>query len=132
MKNDKWRFVVSSICHCSFVICYLTAPRLLCPSADLPEAEKVEVAALVRLRDMIQEQLAVASRIVRLGWFPSGAPAIQFLVRHLQVQLTRFDVQLDQVSVLDESQCSSHRSLRVDVEHDSPIGRAAHSRVRDP
>src|SRR5213592_687458 len=106
--------------YLSLFICYLTAPRLLCPSADLPKAEEVEVAALVRLRDMIQEQLAVASRIVRLRWSPSGAPAIQFFVRHLQVQLTRFDVQLDQVSVLDESQCSSYRSLRVDVEHDSP------------
>src|SRR5881296_4022176 len=101
MKNDKWRFVVSSICHCSLVICYLTAPRLLCPSADLPKAEEVEVTALVRLRDMIQEQLAVASRIVRLGWLPSAAPAIHFFVRHQQVQFPCCDIQLDQVAVLD-------------------------------
>src|SRR5438128_8013696 len=101
---------------------YLTAPRLLCPSADLPEAEEVEVATLVRLRDMIQEQLAVASRIVRLGWLPSAAPAIHFFVRHQQVQFPCCDVQLDQVAVLDESECASHRGLRVDVEYDSPIG----------
>src|SRR5436309_15194343 len=60
-------------------------PRSVLDADGAPAAQKVEVDALVGLEHVLQEELAVAARVVRLPRLPSGAAALQLLVAHRSV-----------------------------------------------
>src|SRR5262244_2156316 len=53
---------------------------------NLPLAgEEIEIAAFVGLADMGGEHGAVAAKVARRGLFPGRAPAVEFLLRDVQV-----------------------------------------------
>ena len=55
--------------------------------------QKVEIAAEVGLRYMVQEKLAVASRISRRRLGTGGEAAGGFVLRHMERQLPASDVE---------------------------------------
>ena len=62
--------------------------------------QKIEVAAFVRLADMLRIHRPVAARITRRRRRPGGAAARKFLVAHMQMDAARGDVDLDLVAGL--------------------------------
>ena len=66
--------------------------------------QKVEITAFVSLLDMIQEELAVASSVMRFGRTPGFTPLRQFLLRHLQCQASFVNVEADDIPILDQCQ----------------------------
>src|SRR5688572_11786837 len=61
--------------------------------------EKIEVAALVGLGNVIREHLAVAARVVRRARLPGGLALRELRLAHLELELPRLDVELDHVAV---------------------------------
>ena len=78
--------------------------------------EEVEVAALVGLRDVTGVEVTVAAGIGDLARLPVRAPRRELFIRHLQRQLPRRDVELDDVAVPDEGQRAADERLRRDVQ----------------
>jgi len=64
-------------------------------SDRLLAGEKIEIAALVGLADMLGEHRAVAARIMRRRRPPGGAPAGKLLLADVQMDAARGDVDLD-------------------------------------
>src|SRR5437773_909742 len=61
--------------------------------------EKIEVAALIRLRDMALVQRTEATREFPRRSFPRCTPARELGIAHLELELARGDVELDQIAV---------------------------------
>src|SRR3712207_8933150 len=64
--------------------------------------EEVEVTALVRLRDVLQVQRAVAAGELGGGLLPVRPPLLELLVADVQGEAAALDVQLDQGAVANE------------------------------
>src|SRR5690242_9109969 len=67
-------------------------------------SEKIEIATLVGLPDMLRIKRAVPARIAWRGLRPGGAAAGEFLVRHMQVDAPRRHVDLDLIACLHEGE----------------------------
>src|SRR3954462_15864432 len=94
-----------------------------------PGLQEIEVAALVRLRDVLQVQRAIAPRILgRLG-LPVRAALLESVVIDLEVQPPGGHVQFDDVTVLDEAQRAADRRLGRHMERTGAIAGAAHPGV---
>ena len=93
--------------------------------------EKIEVAALVGLRDVLLIERAEAALELRRRLLPRGAAARELGVAHLELELARRHVELDQVAVAHERQRAADERLRRDVQHARAVARAAHARVGD-
>src|SRR3712207_774387 len=66
--------------------------------------EEVEIGALVGLQDMVDVELGVAAARMGRRRLPSGAPAVELVRLHVQVQGARLHVEGDEVAVLDQRQ----------------------------
>src|SRR5437016_2481674 len=94
--------------------------------------EEIEVATLVRLRDVRRVQGAVPARIAG-RWGSPGRPAPGQLRRgYVQLQLPLFDVERDQVAVPYECQRAARVRLGGDVQHAGAVTGTGHPRVGDP
>src|SRR5438093_11008906 len=98
------------------------------PEASAPIPQEVEVAPLVRLGDVVEEEPAVAALVVRLRRGPAGAAAGQLLVRDGQVQGAALDVELDRVAVSTSASVppseDSGSTCSTTVPYDVPLMRA--------
>ena len=93
--------------------------------------EEIEVAALVGLRDVLLVERAEAALVARRRRLPRGAAARELGVAHLELELARRHVELDQVAVPHERERTADERLRRDVQHARAVARAAHPRVGD-
>src|SRR3970040_1417885 len=82
-----------------------------------PVPENVEVAALVRLLDVLREDRAVAARVVRRSRLPRLAPPRKLLFAHLELESPRLDVELDEISILHQRERTADKGLRRHVQH---------------
>jgi hypothetical protein len=64
--------------------------------------EKIEVATLVGLLDVLHKEFAVASGIDAFFRPPGGAAASEFVVTDKHVQLPRRDIQFDEVPFVEK------------------------------
>src|SRR5579871_288475 len=96
--------------HCQTIGMPSTRPGMTCSSMNLRlrgrcgAAEKIEVAALVGLADVLRIHRAVAALKMRRRLFPGGAAARQFFVADVQVDLARGDIDFDLVAGLNQRQ----------------------------
>ena len=74
--------------------------------------EKIEIAALIGLRDVLLVERAEAALELRLGSLPRGAAARELGGAHLELQPARRHVELDQVAVLDQRQRAADPGFR--------------------
>src|SRR2546426_11225272 len=97
----------------------------------LPRLEEIEVAALVRLRDVLEIQGAVTSRVLRWRLLPPRAPFGKFVVADVEGQPARGNVEFDDVAVLDEGEWPTDVRLGRDVQYAGAVAGAAHPGVGD-
>ncbi len=74
--------------------------------------EEVEVRTAVGLLHVVEVQLHVAAAHRRLRRCPAGATARQFRIVDLQMQTSALDVELDQITALDQREVASGCRLR--------------------
>src|SRR5438876_410382 len=79
--------------------------------------EKIEVAALVGLADVLGEHRAVAARVFRRRLFPGSLAAGQLAVADVQMDRALVDVDLDLVAGLHEVERAADKALRRDVQN---------------
>src|SRR5512146_33946 len=108
-----------------------TVEESLGEALDVGSPEKVEVAAAVRLLDVLIVEPAVAARVPPLPGTPSLASTLELIGVDAEIQPACGNVQLDDVTVAHEGQRAADRSLRRNVQQGGAVGSAAHSRVRD-
>src|ERR1700693_4282760 len=89
--------------------------------------QKIEITSLVRLRDMAHEERAVAARVSRLGLLPCRTPPRELGIAHLELELARADIELDQIAIFDKRERSADIRLRRHVQHARAIRCAAHA-----
>src|SRR6478736_1010894 len=77
--------------------------------------EEVEVAALVGLQDVVEEQRAVAAPVAGLGGPEALEPRGDLVAGHVDVDAARVDVELDRVAVAEGAERPSGGGLRRDV-----------------
>src|SRR4051794_16044152 len=94
--------------------------------------EEVEVAALVGLGDVLQEQRPVSARVLRRWRLPFRAAFGEFVVADVEGEPAGGDVEFDDVAVLDKGEWAADRGLRGDVEYAGTVAGAAHPGVGDP
>src|ERR1700730_18126936 len=70
--------------------------------------EKIEVAALVGLADVLGKHRAVAAQVMRRRRRPGGAPARQLLLADMQMDAARGDVDFDLVARRGEGERGPH------------------------
>src|SRR5437879_2002091 len=80
--------------------------------------QEVEVAAFVRLVDMLDIELHVAARGVLLRRRPLPAAPLELGIGHVQMQSTLFHVELDQIAALHQRERPAGGRFRHDVQHD--------------
>ena len=115
------------------------SPREVLPLMRLPwhrvppaPPEEVEIRAPVSLFDVADVHLHVAAVV---GWrrrFPFRAPPRQLVVRDVELEPPRLDIELDEVPVAHQRQRAPDSGFRADVKDDGALGGAAHACVRDP
>ena len=93
--------------------------------------QKIEIAAVVGLSDMLGIKRTIAARIMRRGRFPGGLAAGQFRIRDMQMNAARRDVDFDLVAGLNESQRPADETLRRDMQNTSAVTGTAHARIGD-
>src|SRR5690348_14184104 len=98
---------------------------------DLGSPEKVEVAAAVRLLDVLIVEPAIAARVPTLRGAPSLASTLELIRVDAETQPAGGNVELDDVPVAHEGERAADCGLRRNVQQGGAIGRAAHSRIRD-
>src|SRR4029079_14307571 len=94
--------------------------------------EEIEVATLIGLRDVLLIKHPVAAHEPRGRLFPRGAARGELGVAHLELDLARCDVELDQVPVAHQRQRSAGERFRRDVQHAGTVAGPAHARVGNP
>ena len=72
-------------------------------------AEKVKVASLIGLGDVVLMQFAVTALKPRSPLLPTRTPTSCFLIADVPVQPPGLDIQLDQIAIFDQHR-SSYRS----------------------
>src|SRR5436190_15111522 len=88
--------------------------------------EKIEIAAFIRLLDVLQVQNAVAAREFRRGRFPCRLALGHFLVADEQIEAAPFDVERDLVAVAHQRKRPADVRFGRHVQHARPVARAAH------
>src|SRR5437764_14417481 len=88
--------------------------------------EEVEVAALVGLPDMGAVHGAIAARVARRRRLPGGAPRVELLLAHMQMNAARAHIDLALVAGVHEGQGAADKTFRRDVQDAGAIARAAH------
>src|ERR1700751_1653163 len=66
--------------------------------------EKIEVAALVGLLDVVSEHPAIAALEPRFGLLPCGTAPGEFCLAHIELDGARRDVERDPVAILHQRQ----------------------------
>src|SRR5690348_5568856 len=108
-----------------------TVEQSLGEALDVGSPQKVEVAAAVRLLDVLIVEPSVAARVPALGGTPSLTPTLELIRVDEEIQPACGNVELDDVTVAHEGERAADRGLRRDVQQGGTVGSAAHSRVRD-
>src|ERR1700689_935683 len=113
------------------------APALSCllmriarNSGIAPPDQEVEVTAAVRLQHVVDVQALVAAGSCAALRLPRIETTFELCILHEQVQSSRRNVEGDAVAVSYECKRTSNGGLWCDVQHDSAIGCATHSGVR--
>src|SRR5437016_3349410 len=89
--------------------------------------EEIEIAALIGLRDVLLVERAIAAREFSGRRLPRRAAAGELLFAHLELELARGDIELDQIAVLYEFERPADEGFRRDVQHARAVARAAHA-----
>src|SRR5512143_1404526 len=87
--------------------------------------EKIEIATLVSLPDVLRVKRAITARIARRRLCPAGAAARNFLVRHMEVDAARRHVDLDLVACFHEGKRAADETLGGHVQNAGPVAGAA-------
>src|SRR3954454_22581031 len=93
--------------------------------------QEVEIAAAVRLADMLREHRPITAWVASFRRGPCGFAASQFFVRDLQADCTGRNVDFDQVTRTHEGERGPRTALWGHVQDACAIARAAHAQVRD-
>src|SRR6202034_3040624 len=89
--------------------------------------EKIKIAALVGLADMLGIHRAVAAQKVRRRWCPGGATACQFLIADVKMDFSRRDIDLDLVAGLHQRERAADKTFGRDVQDAGAVAGAAHA-----
>src|SRR4029077_11008766 len=93
--------------------------------------QKIEVASFVCLLDVLHEKFAVPPRENSCSRSPGGSPASQLHLGHLHVQRTGGYVEFDEVTLVQQSERTTHERFGCDMKNTSSVIGSAHSRVRN-
>src|SRR5690242_4966630 len=93
--------------------------------------EEIEIAAVVRLRDVPLVKRAETACEVRWRRSPRGAPPRELGIVDVELQTPCGDVERDRVAVAHEREWPSDVRFGRDVQYAGAITRSAHPRVRD-
>src|SRR6188472_1081865 len=91
--------------------------------------EKIEVATLVGLADVLGEHRAVAARIFGRWLLPVGLAAGHLGVADVKMDAALVDVDLDLIAGLHEVERATDEALRRDMQDACAVARAAHAAV---
>src|SRR4029450_3343790 len=94
--------------------------------------EEVEIRAAVSLFDMAHVHLHVAAVVGWLRRFPLGAPPGELIVRDVELEPPRLDIELDEVPFAHQRQRTADSGFRADVKDDGAVGGGAHVCGREP
>src|SRR5436309_1342728 len=83
--------------------------------------EEIEVDALVGLLHGLAIELDPAAIGMRRRRLPLRAAAPELIVRHVQLQAARVDIELDDVAVLYQGERTAGGGLRRRVQHDGSV-----------
>src|SRR5205814_7086587 len=86
--------------------------------------QKIEIATLVSLRDVLLIERAEAALELRRRPLPRRAAARELVGAYLELQAARRHVELDHVAVLDEGQRTADAGFRRHVQHAGAVARA--------
>src|ERR1700722_14263586 len=104
----------------------MIVPGYLVATGSLQE---VEVSAGIGLEHMLDVQPCITGPRLRSGRAPGRFPALQLLVWDFEVQRAGRDVQLDDVTRLNESQRPSESGLGRNMQNNCPEARSSHTTV---
>src|SRR6266481_4726316 len=93
--------------------------------------KKVEVGSAICLHHVIEVELVVAALEDRLWRFPFLSASGEFAFRDVQMQSTSIDIQVNYISILNQSQRASCSGFRRDMKHYCPKRSSAHACVGD-
>ena len=93
--------------------------------------EKVEIASHWSLQDVVEEEFAIAARVMWFRGAPSCQPFSDLLIGNVQMKSPLRYIQLNYVSVLDDRQRPTFCGFWSYVERNGPVRRTAHSGVAE-
>src|SRR6185312_13954659 len=93
--------------------------------------EKVEIDALVRLLHRVAVKLDPSTLRVRGRRPPRRAAARELVIRNVEMQASRIDIELDHVAGFDERERPACGGFGRRVQHDGAVRGARHPRIGD-
>src|SRR5271169_256658 len=91
--------------------------------------EKIKVAALVGLADMLRKHRPIAAEIMRRRRCPGGAAARECLLADIEVNASLSDIDLDLVAGLHEGERAADKAFGCHVQDAGAVACAAHARI---
>src|SRR4249920_2091431 len=91
--------------------------------------EKIEIAAVIGLPDVLRIKCAIAARIPWRRLFPVGAASGDFFVRHMEMDAARRHVNLDLVACFHEGKRAADETLGRHMQNAGAVAGAAHARI---
>src|SRR5881409_635356 len=83
--------------------------------------EKIEVATLIGLGDVLLVQRAVTALVPRCRFLPHGAASRELLVAYFEHQLAFGHIELDEITSAHQREWAAHERLWRNVQHASAV-----------
>src|SRR5215471_12237681 len=93
--------------------------------------QEIQICTSACLLHVSDVKLLVTAFHRELRWPPLLTPFLQLLRRNIQMQLPRFDIKLNKITIVHQSKVATNRGFRTSMKHDRAICCTAHARVRD-